>query len=383
MNNTQQNETNEMADNKILVIKNLDKNFGSTQVLKNIDITIDEGDFLVLVGPSGCGKSTLLNCIAGLEEITSGEIVIDNLDMTSVAPKDRNIAMVFQSYALYPTMNVEKNITFGMKVRGESVQAQQAALKNVSDVLQIGDLLKRKPAQLSGGQRQRVAMGRALVRNPRLFLFDEPLSNLDAKLRVEMRAEIKKLHQKLQTSIVYVTHDQTEAMNLATKLAVMKGGVLQQLGAPQEIYDKPNSIFVAGFIGSPAMNLIKGVAFKNQDELFFRTQLNGETIQISIDHYESEQKIVEGQDITLGIRPEYITGMKPVDIEEKMIISVMLNPVLIETNGFDKHVNLEFGDGEIGGRFTPQEQIIYGQPVLTYMDFSNISLFDSQTEKRL
>lgn len=383
MNNTQQNETNEMADNKILVIKNLDKNFGSTQVLKNIDITIDEGDFLVLVGPSGCGKSTLLNCIAGLEEITSGEIVIDNLDMTSVAPKDRNIAMVFQSYALYPTMNVEKNITFGMKVRGESVQAQQAALKNVSDVLQIGDLLKRKPAQLSGGQRQRVAMGRALVRNPRLFLFDEPLSNLDAKLRVEMRAEIKKLHQKLQTSIVYVTHDQTEAMNLATKLAVMKGGVLQQLGAPQEIYDKPNSIFVAGFIGSPAMNLIKGVAFKNQDELFFRTQLNGETIQISIDHYESEQKIVEGQDITLGIRPEYITGMKPVDIEEKMIISVMLNPVLIETNGFDKHVNLEFGNGEIGGRFTPQEQIIYGQPVLTYMDFSNISLFDSQTEKRL
>ncbi|MBL1240934.1 MAG: ATP-binding cassette domain-containing protein [OCS116 cluster bacterium] len=372
-----------MADNKILVIKNLDKNFGSTQVLKNIDITIDEGDFLVLVGPSGCGKSTLLNCIAGLEEITSGEIIIDNLDMTSVAPKDRNIAMVFQSYALYPTMNVEKNITFGMKVRGESVQAQQAALKNVSDVLQIGDLLKRKPAQLSGGQRQRVAMGRALVRNPRLFLFDEPLSNLDAKLRVEMRAEIKKLHQKLQTSIVYVTHDQTEAMNLATKLAVMKGGVLQQLGAPQEIYDKPNSIFVAGFIGSPAMNLIKGVAFKNQDELFFRTQLNGETIQISIDHYESEQKIVEGQDITLGIRPEYITGMKPVDIEEKMIISVMLNPVLIETNGFDKHVNLEFGDGEIGGRFTPQEQIIYGQPVLTYMDFSNISLFDSQTEKRL
>lgn len=383
MNNTQQNETNKMADNKILVIKNLDKNFGNTQVLKNIDITIDEGDFLVLVGPSGCGKSTLLNCIAGLEEITSGEIIIDNLDMTSVAPKDRNIAMVFQSYALYPTMNVEKNITFGMKVRGESVQAQQAALKNVSDVLQIGDLLKRKPAQLSGGQRQRVAMGRALVRNPRLFLFDEPLSNLDAKLRVEMRAEIKKLHQKLQTSIVYVTHDQTEAMNLATKLAVMKGGVLQQLGAPQEIYDKPNSIFVAGFIGSPAMNLIKGVAFKNQDELFFRTQLNGETIQISIDHYESEQKIVEGQDITLGIRPEYITGMKPVDIEEKMIISVMLNPVLIETNGFDKHVNLEFGDGEIGGRFTPQEQIIYGQPVLTYMDFSNISLFDSQTEKRL
>ncbi len=193
MNNSNQKEVKNMIKNNILSIENLYKSYGKIEILKNISISIEEGDFLVLVGPSGCGKSTLLNCIAGLEEISDGAIKIDQLDMTKVAPKDRNIAMVFQSYALYPTMNVEKNITFGMKVRGESVEAQQAALKNVSDILQINDLLKRKPAQLSGGQRQRVAMGRALVRNPRLFLFDEPLSNLDAKLRVEMRAEIKKL----------------------------------------------------------------------------------------------------------------------------------------------------------------------------------------------
>ncbi|MGB2263129.1 MAG: ABC transporter ATP-binding protein, partial [Candidatus Puniceispirillaceae bacterium] len=240
----------------ILEIKDLCKNFGSLNILNNVNVSIDAGDFLVLVGPSGCGKSTLLNCIAGLEPITSGSITIDGRDMTQVSPKDRDIAMVFQSYALYPTMTVGKNITFGMKVRGVDKAGQEAKLAEVAKQLQIEPLLDRRPAQLSGGQRQRVAMGRALVRDPKLFLFDEPLSNLDAKLRVEMRTEIKKLHQNLHASMVYVTHDQIEAMTLATKIVVMKGGVVQQIGTPAEIYTRPANLFVADFMGSPAMNLI-------------------------------------------------------------------------------------------------------------------------------
>jgi len=215
---------------QILSIKHLNKSFGSAPILKDINIDMKPGDFLVLVGPSGCGKSTLLNCIAGLEKVTAGTILIGGQDMEGVEPKDRDIAMVFQSYALYPTMSVAKNITFSMKVRRVDASVQQKKLDEVASLLQITELLKRKPGQLSGGQRQRVAMGRALVRDPKLFLFDEPLSNLDAKLRVEMRTEIKRLHRSLDASIVYVTHDQIEAMTLATKIAVMKGGEIQQIG---------------------------------------------------------------------------------------------------------------------------------------------------------
>ena len=377
------NQMDKNQKNEILSIENFYKNYGSTEVLKNVNIAIEEGDFLVLVGPSGCGKSTLLNCIAGLEETTSGDIKIDNVNMTHVAPKDRNIAMVFQSYALYPTMNVEKNITFGMKVRGESAQAQKAALNNVSEVLQIGDLLKRKPAQLSGGQRQRVAMGRALVRNPKLFLFDEPLSNLDAKLRVEMRAEIKKLHHKLQTTIVYVTHDQTEAMNLATKLAVMKGGVLQQLGAPQDIYNKPNSIFVAGFIGSPAMNFIDGELIEIANKKYIKIEHQGKLINLPVDYYTFDHQVEVGQALTLGLRPENVTGKKPVEVAEELLVETELLPTLVETNGFDKYVNLEFANVEINGRFTPQEKINYEEKILTYLNLSNISLFDTKSGKRV
>ncbi len=231
----------------ILDIKNLTKNYGSVEILKDINVAIDQGDFLVLVGPSGCGKSTLLNCIAGLEPISGGSLHIGGQDMTDVSPKDRDIAMVFQSYALYPTMSVAKNITFGMKVRGVDAATQASKLATVAKQLQIEKLLDRRPGQLSGGQRQRVAMGRALVRDPKLFLFDEPLSNLDAKLRVEMRTEIKELHQRLGASMVYVTHDQIEAMTLATKIVVMKGGVIQQIGTPAEIYNRPANMFVADF----------------------------------------------------------------------------------------------------------------------------------------
>ena len=247
----------------ILDIKNLYKNYGQVEILKDINVSIDPGDFLVLVGPSGCGKSTLLNCIAGLEPITGGSLSIGGQDMTDVSPKDRDIAMVFQSYALYPTMTVAKNITFGMKVRGVDPATQEQKLKQVAQQLQIEQLLSRRPGQLSGGQRQRVAMGRALVRDPKLFLFDEPLSNLDAKLRVEMRTEIKELHQRLGASMVYVTHDQIEAMTLATKIVVMKGGVIQQIGSPAEIYNRPANLFVADFMGNPAMNLIPAKAIRN------------------------------------------------------------------------------------------------------------------------
>ena len=239
-----------------LTISNVTKTFGSTEVLKGINIDIVDGEFLILVGPSGCGKSTLMNTIAGLEEVTSGQLLLAGEDVTYRSPKDRDIAMVFQSYALYPTMNVSRNISFGLEMRGVPRAERDQCVQEVSSLLQIDHLLDRKPSQLSGGQRQRVAMGRALARSPRVYLFDEPLSNLDAKLRVEMRTEIKKLHKRLGTTIVYVTHDQIEAMTLADRIAVMKDGLVQQLGTPNEIYDDPVNQFVAGFMGSPPMNFV-------------------------------------------------------------------------------------------------------------------------------
>ena len=241
-----------------LEIRGLRKRFGSLEILEGIDISLEQGGFLVLVGPSGCGKSTLLNTIAGLELITSGEILIGGQVVNDLHPSKRDIAMVFQSYALYPNMSVGENIAFGMEMRGVPKPEREKAVAAVAKTLQIEHLLSRRPSQLSGGQRQRVAMGRALVRQPRVFLFDEPLSNLDAKLRVDMRVEIKRLHQQTGTTIVYVTHDQIEAMTLATKIAVLKDGELQQVGTPAEIYNSPSNLFVADFMGSPAMNLLEG-----------------------------------------------------------------------------------------------------------------------------
>src|SRR6202795_4574768 len=239
-----------------LTIRDLNKSFGSTAVLKGINLEVKTGEFVVLVGPSGCGKWTLLAMIAGLESVGSGEIRIGERVVNGVPPKDRDIAMVFQSYALYPTMTVRANITFGMESRGVPKKAQAEALARVAGLLQIESLLGRKPSQLSGGQRQRVAMGRALVRDPALFLFDEPLSNLDAKLRVEMRTEIKKLYQRLGKTTIYVTHDQVEAMTLASRIAVMHQGKLQQFAEPRTVYDRPANMFVASFMGSPAMNFL-------------------------------------------------------------------------------------------------------------------------------
>src|SRR5712671_1403074 len=247
-----------------LEIKGLRKRFGPLEVLKGIDLTLDKGGFLVLIGPSGCGKSTLLGTIAGLESISAGEICIEGQQINDLHPSKRDIAMVFQSYALYPNMTVAENMAFGMEMRGVPKLEREKAVAEVAKTLQLEHLLKRRPSQLSGGQRQRVAMGRALVRQPRVFLFDEPLSNLDAKLRVDMRVEIKRLHQRTGATIVYVTHDQIEAMTLATRIAVLKDGELQQVGSPAEIYNTPANLFVADFMGSPSMNLLKArVASEN------------------------------------------------------------------------------------------------------------------------
>src|SRR6202035_1274935 len=239
-------------------IENVEKSFGSVKVIRNVDIEAKDGEFVVLVGPSGCGKSTLLRMIAGLEEITSGRIRIGDRVVNNLNPKDRDIAMVFQNYALYPHMTVRENMEFSLVLRKIKKTERDARIGRAASILGIGQLLDRRPGQLSGGQRQRVAMGRAIVRDPQVFLFDEPLSNLDAKLRVQMRGEIKDLQQRLGTTTVYVTHDQIEAMTMADKIVVMQGGHVEQIGAPLELYDRPENIFVAGFIGSPAMNFLKG-----------------------------------------------------------------------------------------------------------------------------
>src|SRR4051812_45774557 len=241
-----------------LEINNLEKSFGSTRILKGISLQIEKGGFLVLVGPSGCGKSTLLNTIAGLEQITAGEIRIGGRKVNDLHPSKRDIAMVFQSYALYPNMTVGQNIAFGMEIRGVAKAEREKAIQAVAQLLQIGHLLDRKPSQLSGGQRQRVAMGRALVRDPQVFLFDEPLSNLDAKLRVETRAELARLHRRLKATIVYVTHDQEEALTLGGRVTVMRDGLVEQVGPPMDVYRRPASVFVAGVVGAPAGNLPPG-----------------------------------------------------------------------------------------------------------------------------
>src|SRR5690606_27035464 len=259
------------------------------------------GDFLVLVGPSGCGKSTLLNCIAGLEDISGGTIEIGGRDVTHVPPRDRDIAMVFQSYALYPTMSVAENIAFGMKIRKVGKEEQDRRISDVARLLQIEHLLDRKPAHLSGGQRQRVAMGRALVREPKLFLFDEPLSNLDAKLRVEMRAEIKALHQRLGASIVYVTHDQIEAMTLGTRIVVLKDGAIQQFGTPAEIYEHPANLFVADFMGSPPMNLIEASAMVEGGTAYIRF---ADGTAITAANPPAALAAHAGRPVIVGIRPE-------------------------------------------------------------------------------
>jgi len=291
-----------------LSIRDVKKRFGPVEVLKGINIDVEDGEFLILVGPSGCGKSTLLNMIAGLDTISSGEIAIGGRVVNQLSPKDRDIAMVFQSYALYPNMTVRNNISFGLKIRKIPKAEQEQIVSRVSKLLQIEALLDRMPSQLSGGQRQRVAMGRALARDPALFLFDEPLSNLDAKLRVEMRAEIKLLHERLKATIVYVTHDQIEAMTLGDRIAVMKSGEVHQLASPQEVYDDPADLFVAGFIGSPPMNLIRAPVASHDGSVGVDLRSDSETVFFRAPEavHEGLAKWI-GREVIVGIRPEQIS----------------------------------------------------------------------------
>ena len=337
---------------KTLKIEDLSKNFGTTEVLKKINLEIDEGNFLVLLGPSGCGKSTLLNIIAGLETINEGSVYIDDYNVSKVEPKDRNIAMVFQSYALYPSMNVRENMIFGLKQAKTSKEKIQEQLEKVSKFLQVDQLLERKPSQLSGGQRQRVAIGRALVREPRIFLFDEPLSNLDAKLRVEMRREIKKLHQQLKTTVVYVTHDQTEAMSLGTNIAIMNHGVIQQNDTPENIYNKPNNTFVADFIGSPSMNLIAGSLKQNLDKTSFIAE--GSNLEIPINDYRFKEKSnLSNKEVFFGVRPEHIFSKKFNESDFEITLSAELSEYI----GHEQIVTFNYSNQEILAKFPSTSKI--------------------------
>ncbi len=363
---------------KTLKIEDLSKNFGSTEVLKKINLEIDEGNFLVLLGPSGCGKSTLLNIIAGLETINEGNVYIDDYNVSRVEPKDRNIAMVFQSYALYPSMNVKENMIFGLKQAKTSKEKIEEQLKKVSSFLQVDSLLERKPSQLSGGQRQRVAIGRALVREPRIFLFDEPLSNLDAKLRVEMRREIKKLHQQLKTTVVYVTHDQTEAMSLGTKIAIMNHGVIQQNDTPENIYNKPSNTFVADFIGSPSMNLIKGNLKQNSDNVSFIAE--GSNLEIPIKHYDFKNKSeLNNNEVYFGIRPEHIYFKKLNEDD----LEINLRADLSEYIGHEQIVTFNFSNQEILAKFPSTINVELNKETKLYVDLTQVSLFDSKNEERI
>jgi multiple sugar transport system ATP-binding protein len=337
----------------------------------------------VLVGPSGCGKSTLLNTIAGLEPITSGEISINGRSVAGLHPSKRDIAMVFQSYALYPNMTVAGNIAFGMEIRGVPKEEREKAIKQVADMLQIGHLLERKPSQLSGGQRQRVAMGRALVRNPQVFLFDEPLSNLDAKLRVDMRTEIKRLHQRMKTTIVYVTHDQIEAMTLATKIAVLKDGVLQQFGTPAEIYNNPANLFVADFMGSPAMNLLSATVEGDGNDL--RVSLarpDAEPLHLPVTQVNGLSAYA-GKQIVFGIRPEALTDPDGADRNARSLVEGECLIEVVEPAGSDTFAVTKLGGKEVVARLRADARIAPGQHTRLAFNLDKAVYFDPQSQQRI
>jgi multiple sugar transport system ATP-binding protein len=363
-----------------LTISKLCKSFGPVEVLKGVDLEARTGEFVALVGPSGCGKSTLLAMIAGLETISSGEIRIDGRLINSVAPKDRDIAMVFQSYALYPTMTVRQNITFGMESRRVPRNVQDEAVKRVAALLQIEPLLLRKPGQLSGGQRQRVAMGRALVRDPKLFLFDEPLSNLDAKLRVEMRSEIKRLHQRVGKTTIYVTHDQVEAMTLASRIAVMHKGELQQFDVPRMVYDRPANMFVASFMGSPSMNFLSAEIADEQGGTL--RLANGESGPLTLGLAAPVSCEGMGCNVILGVRPEHISLHRPDRAADKRACAIVPATVeIVEPTGAETMVGLRLAGREVTARFEPHEAPDVGQTVTLSLDMSKACLFDAKTEQ--
>lgn len=361
-----------------LKLTNIKKMFGQVEVLHDISLEIDPGDFLVLLGGSGCGKTTLLNCIAGLEKTTSGTVEIMGRDVTDIDPSDRNIAMVFQSYALYPTMTVARNIGFGLECAGMPKKERSQAVQKVAALLKIDDLLHRKPSQLSGGQRQRVAIGRALVRNPDIFLLDEPMSNLDAQLRSQMRSELRDLHKTLNRTFILVTHDQIEAMSMATKVAVIDQGHIQQFGTPYDIFHKPKNKFVAEFIGVNKMNFLTATFLVIND----RPHLVVGNHKTSLQSYEfSNFAPKDGQPVHLGIRPENIYRLKQ-RLECQEYIDVELKVISSELTGSDVQVLLDFEGQVITSRFRSTRMPEIGSKILVYLDMRNISLFNPQTGQR-
>ena len=362
-----------------LELRNVQKSYGNSQIatLKDIALKIDAGEFLILVGPSGCGKSTLMNCIAGLENITGGEILVDGEDISQASPKDRDIAMVFQSYALYPTMSVRDNIAFGLKMRKVPAAKIEEEVARVAKLLQIEPLLERKPSQLSGGQQQRMAMGRALARRPKIYLFDEPLSNLDAKLRVEMRTEIKLMHQRLKTTTVYVTHDQIEAMTLGDKVAVMKDGVIQQFGTPHEIYNNPANLFVASFIGSPPMNFVP-LRIRQRDGRWVGV-LNSEQGSCELPLPITSDDGLRDRELILGIRPEQI-GLAGVGTAD---FSLAVDIEVVEPTGPDTLVVFTLNQVKACCRLMPDQAPRVGETLNLQFDPRKALLFDAQTGERL
>jgi multiple sugar transport system ATP-binding protein len=355
-----------------LSIRNVRKSYGDVHILKGIDLDIEKGEFLILVGPSGCGKSTLLSMIAGLDSPTSGNIFLGERDITQALPKDRDIAMVFQSYALYPNMSVAQNIAFALEMRKVPTAPPPPAVARVAKMLQIEHLLGRKPGALSGGQRQRVAMGRALARDPSLFLFDEPLSNLDAKLRVEMRAEIKLLHQRTKTTTVYVTHDQVEAMTLGDRIAVMKDGVVQQFGTPDDIYDRPATRFVAEFIGSPAMNMVESLRHSEG------ISAHGVQLPLAPEHSAALAGLVSAHDgsraVTYGLRPEAISFAGS---------GMGATITMLEPTGPETYATLDTPVGPLVARVPGKVLQQVGDRVQLAWNPIQVHLFDGADQKRL
>ncbi len=352
-----------------LTIDKIRKNYGEVETLKGIDIALESGEFLVLLGSSGCGKSTLLNIIAGLAEPTSGDIRIGDRSIVGVHPKDRDIAMVFQSYALYPNLSVARNIGFGLEMRKVPLAEREKAVREAARLLQIENLLDRKPSQLSGGQRQRVAIGRALVRDPKIFLFDEPLSNLDAKLRMEMRTELKRLHQMMKTTVVYVTHDQIEAMTLATRIAVMRNGRIEQIDTPEAIYNRPATLYVATFVGAPPMNLIEarstgeGLAVEGSDLVLPRPEGLAGAIE-------------PGRKLVVGIRPETLRGTgEGLTLPVTVDVTELTGPELIVTG--------LIGSRRIMATLPPSARIEPGARLELKVDPEALHVFDAETEQRL
>ena len=347
--------------------RNIKKSFGKTDIIHGISFDIRDGEFVVLVGPSGCGKSTLLRMLAGLEDITDGEIVIDNTSVNDLEAKDRDIAMVFQSYALYPHMTVRENMGFSLRLRKASAQLMQERVAHAARILNLESLLERYPRELSGGQRQRVAMGRAIVRDPKVFLFDEPLSNLDAKLRVAMRAEIKELHQRLKTTTVYVTHDQIEAMTMADRIVVMHDGIVEQIGTPLELFDHPGNLFVAQFIGSPAMNVVKG-EFKAGT-----TSVEAQGVQWPVPAHLTRHA---GRSVHYGIRPSDMTLSSSGQ-------GVPAQVVVVEPTGAETELLLQVGQATLTMVLHGRTAVQPADTVHLDIDVSKVHLFDGHSEQRL